>query len=91
VSRQAHEREAPSIDEYESLSCTKRECEYQVLFNPKVSKKNTVCRVADAPDGIFQHRKRKERLKRVIFMPNHKGEERDAPGSGSMGKGSAAA
>ena len=48
VSRQAHEQEIHTMDEYESLSHTKWECKYHVVLIPKCRRKDAVCGLAKA-------------------------------------------
>ena len=72
VSRQAHESQV-TVDEFESLSHTKWECKYHVVFIPKFRRKALYGQLRDHLGELFRTlaTQKESRIEEGHLMPDH--------------------
>jgi putative transposase len=73
VSRQSTRKEVPSMDEYQSLSHTKWECKYHVVFIPKCRRKTLYAELRPHLGGVFRKlaEQKESRVEQGHLLPDH--------------------
>jgi putative transposase len=73
VSRQSTRKEVPSMDEYESLSHTKWECKYHVVFIPKCRRKTLYAELRTHLGEVFRKlaEQKESRIEQGHLLPDH--------------------